>query len=224
MKTFSLKTIRLPVLLLTLFFLLPCALGNRDELKEVLQIRSGQSWADIGAGDGDWTESLVEWVGPEGRVVATEVDAEKVSRIQRRIERNGWTNVSAVLGNQRQTGLEAGCCDGALLRLVFHHFEQPDLMCSELFQAVKRNGLVAIIDFGPDSGFSRRNVPSFREGHGVLPEEVQNRMQEAGFVLKKRIDNWDGDSDRYLLLFQKQPYPPAGEIRLKENQKTSGSK
>ena len=81
--------------------------------------------ADVGAGDGDFAVELARLVGEEGRVIATEVEEDKVRDLRQLAEDEELANLTAVLGSQDDTGLAVGCCDGVLLRMVYHHFQEP---------------------------------------------------------------------------------------------------
>ena len=88
-------------------------------------LRPGQSVADVGAGEGDFTIALGRAVGPAGRVFATEVESDKLEKIQETVERRRLANVTVLRGEQAATGLPDGCCDAILLRIVYHHFTDP---------------------------------------------------------------------------------------------------
>jgi len=203
MKTNKRTIPYLLVLIPILVSCLSCLSGDDAKLRELLRARTGLVFADVGAGNGEWVESLVEWVGPEGQVIATEVDSSKVDKIKRKVNRSGWENVQVILGDQKSTGLPQDCCDGVLLRLVYHHFEKPETMTEDLFQSIRSGGLIAVIDFVPSSYLSRSNIPSFRDGHGVDPKEVRQQMEDVGFTFIEEINEWDGHNDRFLLLFEK---------------------
>lgn len=185
-------------------FILDGSLEERAErLAEALRIESGDVVADVGAGDGEWSVELAAKVGPKGRVYATEVSRRAIKKIEKRISRHGLDNVAVVMGDQTDTGLPAECCDAILLRLVYHHFEQPKLMQADLLRALKPGKLIAIVDFSPENSLGRSNVPRFRNGHGVAAEKVIEEMKAAGFRFIERRNRWDGRANRYLLLFKK---------------------
>jgi len=106
--------------------------SEADRILEALALRPGDRVADVGAGSGEWTERLARAVGPGGHVWATEVEAGKLERIGARMRRASIDNVTTLLGDQRDTGLPEGCCDAVLLRLVYHHFQDPAPMRASL--------------------------------------------------------------------------------------------
>jgi SAM-dependent methyltransferase len=89
--------------------------GEVDRIVEVLDIEPGEVVADVGAGDGRWSQGLAERVGESGRVYATEVDPGDLKRIRERVARAGLDNVIVVEGRQDDTGLPPSCCGGSTI-------------------------------------------------------------------------------------------------------------
>ena len=173
-----------------------------EQIVEVLQLESGMSVADVGAGDGKWSEQLARHVGETGHVWATEVDESELEEIEARVTDQGLHNVTAVLGGEVETGLPDDCCDAILLRLVYHHFKQPAEMRSSLRRALRPGGLIAIIDIEPQSSW--RDLPGVpdRGGHGIPAEDLVAEMSSDGFTVVSRQDRWNGDKDRYCIVFR----------------------
>lgn len=176
--------------------------GETDRIAELLALEPGIVLADVGAGDGDWAFRLVERVGSSGHVYATEVDDDELDKIRRRIEKDDHGNVTAIKGDQEQTGLEAGCCDAILLRLVYHHFTQPAVMRADLRRALRPGGRLVIVDIVPQRHW--RDLPGVPErgGHGIPVEDVIQEMTGDGFDLVAQYDDWNGDDDRYCVVFR----------------------
>ncbi len=166
-------------------------------------VHPGQILADVGAGDGEWSLFLAAKVGPEGKVYSTEVDEYKFHRLQERSKEAEFRNIEVILGNQDETGLPANCCDGILLRRVYHHFEHPQVMLADLRKALKPSGVLAVIDFNPTGRFPLSNVPAFRHGHGVPIETTEREVRTAGFEEIRRVAPWTDWDATYFLLFRK---------------------
>ena len=69
-----------------------------------------------------------------------------------------------------------------VLRRVYHHFTNPRLMNASMRQSLKPGGLLAVMDFAPDSAES--DDPSDRDTggqHGVTPATVSRELGQAGF-------------------------------------------
>ncbi len=177
--------------------------GESKELAELMLLESGSVVADLGAGDGEWSQALARRVGPSGRVIATEVDEKKLDRLHRLARRDALSNLVVVSGDQSKTGLTPACCDAILVRLVYHHFEEPESMQRDFLASLKPGGRIVIVDFPPDRGLPRRSTPEFRGGHGIAADQVIQEMTAAGFQLLQKVEQWQGDDKHYLLLFEK---------------------
>jgi tRNA A58 N-methylase Trm61 len=70
-----------------------------DEVVAAMQLKAGQTVADIGAGTGLLSVPVAKAVGPRGRVFAVEIDAGFFPVIKKRADDNGVTNIQTVLGS-----------------------------------------------------------------------------------------------------------------------------
>ena len=174
-----------------------------DELSRivaVLDVDPGEAFADVGAGDGRFSVGLAKAVGPTGRIYANEVDPADVRKIRDRVAQEELANVNVVTGSQTSTELPDACCEGILLRRVYHHFQNPAAMQTSMRKALKDGGLLLVIDFGTKRHWSRpEGVPSSREGHGIDRDLLVQELESSGFELVKEED-WEGDD--YAFLFR----------------------
>lgn len=178
----------------------PAGASEADRIFDALALRPGARVADVGAGDGEWTERLARQVGPEGHVWATEVEAEKVEKIESRLARASLENVTTLLGHQHDTGLPADCCDAILLRLVYHHFQDPAPMRASLKRALRPGGRLVIVDVAPKQSWPRLEGVPDRGGHGIPVEELVREVRGDGFEVLDRHDDWSGEADYCLVL------------------------
>jgi predicted methyltransferase len=163
-----------------------CAQGefasDAARLVTALRLRTGQTVADIGAGRGQLTLELARAVGPSGHVYATEIDSARLRDIREAARSAELSNVTVLEAHATRTNLPQGCCDALVLRRVYHHFDAPALMNVSMRQSLKPGGLLAIIDFAPDSAESPD--PGGRDSgnqHGVTSATVASELAEAGF-------------------------------------------
>jgi precorrin-6B methylase 2 len=172
----------------------------------LLELQPGMTVADVGAGFGAWTMRFSRWLGPEGRVYATDVGAAQLAALRDVTTRERLTNVTVLEGASSTTNLPALCCDAILIRDAYHHLTQPADIIRSLAGSLKPGGRLAVIDFPPrpDSTVPA-GVPADRGGHGVPSEIVQ---REVGAVLThvRTIPAWAPDSQPaslFLVLFRK---------------------
>jgi ubiquinone/menaquinone biosynthesis C-methylase UbiE len=156
--------------------------SDAARLVTALKLDAGQTIADIGAGRGQLTVALAREVGPSGRVYATELDAGRLRDIRQATDSAGLENVSVIEAHATRTNLPERCCDALVLRRVYHHFSNPHLMNASLRRSLKPGGLLAVLDFEPDSAESPD--PSNRDTgdqHGVTSATVVRELSHAGF-------------------------------------------
>jgi len=176
--------------------------GEAESIIEVLRLQPGQTAADVGAGNGEWSAALGRSVGARGHVYATEIEESKLEEIRRRAEEAGLHNIETILGSDESTGLPTACCDAVLLRLVYHHLTEPKRVAADLVQALRPGGRLAVIDFLPRDWLP--DVPGVPErgGHGVRPEDVIAEAEAVGFRLVERRDGWEGRSEHFCVVFE----------------------
>jgi len=176
------------------------------QLVELLKLKPGMTVADVGAGFGAWTMRFSRWIGPAGRVYASDVGAAQLAALGDAVQRERLANVTVLEGAPSTTNLPPLCCDAILIRDAYHHLTRPEDIVRSVAASLKPGGTLIVIDFPPrpDSKVPD-GVPANRRGHGVPPEVVQH---EVGALLThvRTIPNWAPSSQPaslYLVLFRK---------------------
>lgn len=197
----------IPVLLALLFVVSPVRADEfTDDVKRLVTaigLHAGQTIADIGAGQGQLTVALAKEVGESGRVYSTEMGASRMEGLTRAAADAGLHNVTVLEAHATRTNLPAGCCDGIVIRFVYHHFAEPTPMNRSLFESVKPGGHVAVIEFRPRKGGTV--APDKRaddSSHGVDPDTVVKEMTAAGF---ERVAVTDRDNARGFMVVMRRP-------------------
>jgi ubiquinone/menaquinone biosynthesis C-methylase UbiE len=176
------------------------------ELAKLLNLKPGMTIADVGAGFGAWTIRFARFVGPSGRVYASDVGEKQLAWLREYVKKEGTANVTVIEGAPASTNLPANCCDAILIRDAYHHLTEPEKIVASMAAALKPGGRLAVIDFPPRANSEvPTGVAANRGGHGVPPEVVE---REIGAVLKhvQTIPKWMPASEPaslFLVLFQK---------------------
>ncbi|MFB3922482.1 MAG: class I SAM-dependent methyltransferase [Terriglobia bacterium] len=172
-----------------------------NRLAPLLNWQQGSVVADLGAGDGEMTLLVSARVGAEGRVYATEIDTEKLAKLEK--VSGEHPNIVAVKAASDSTNLPAESCDSIVIRRVYHHFPKPAEMGASLLRSLKPGGRLAVIDFPPRAGLPevKEHVPANRNGHGVTEKIVIDELTAAGFELVSNFEDWPEDD--YCLVFRK---------------------
>lgn len=96
----------------------------RARAVELLHLNEGQRVLDVGCGPGGSLPFLRAAVGATGTVVGVEISPDVATLAQRRIDRNGWSNVRVEVAPAQSVAL-SGPYDGLLM------FAAPDVFASE---------------------------------------------------------------------------------------------
>lgn len=171
--------------------------GEGDRLAEVLEIRPGMTLAEIGAGSGRLAFEMARRIGPDGRVLVTELDPEKRKSLAGRARELEFGQVQVIEAGERDTGLPPGCCDAVFMRNVLHHIDGRRDYAAAVAKAMKPGGMFVVIDFSPGA------MGHLAGDHGVSPEEVRPAFMAAGFRVVQHVPDWGGRM--YLLAFRYEP-------------------
>ena len=193
------------LLLFTLFVSVGSAISDSEiqRLGKVMNWKTGQVIADVGAGEGEIGFAAATAVGESGKVYLTELDQDKVAALRKAA--TGKKNVEILAAAEKETKLPDSCCDAIVLRRVYHHFTAPKEMDWSLMRSLRSGGLLAVIDFAPRKSLTEsdpvKGVPSNRGGHGIPKKILVEELTAAGFKLDKSFDDWPEDG--YCVLFRK---------------------
>ena len=148
-----------------------------DQVMDSLQIVEGTVAADLGAGGGWFTIRLARRVGPNGLVYAEDIQRLMIEAIERRVQREGLTNVRTVLGAKDDPRLPVPV-DAVLIVDAFHEIEEPVVLLRNVGKALKPNGLVGIIDYREGEG-----GPGPDPEDRVAPNVIVETARAAGLKL-----------------------------------------
>jgi predicted methyltransferase len=182
------------------------AAAEAPQLAQVLDLGPGMVIADIGAGFGALTVALSSWLGPAGRIFASDITPHALAALRAEVSERGLANVTVLQGDAAATNLPPGCCDAIVLRDVYHHLTSIERFNRSVHASLKPQGRLAIIDFAPDPGSELpRGVPANRGGHGIRPELVIEEVTAMGFAHVRTIPVWPPEtkSGLFLVLFRR---------------------
>ena len=125
-----------------------------DQIMDALKIADGAKVADIGAGGGFFTVRLAIRVGPNGLVVAEDVQQLMLEAIKRRVTREGLQNVETQLGTDSDPNLPAGKLDAVLFVDGYQEVEEKNRVpfLRNTARALKPGGRLGIVNYKPGRG------------------------------------------------------------------------
>lgn len=149
-----------------------------------LSPRGDETVLDAGCGSGRVTELLLERLGPDGRVVATDVDPDMVRHTRERFAER--SDRVTVLGPVSLTDLVLDePVDAVFSNAVFHWVLDHDALFTRLRAALKPGGRL-VAQCGGHGNIDRvRSVPGAQGAdlwHYATAQEAEDRLRAAGFV------------------------------------------
>jgi predicted methyltransferase len=151
-----------------------------DLVVEALGITPGMTVADIGAGTGYFEARLSKAVGPQGKVIAIDVEPDMVRYLGERAAREKTANVSPTLGTPDDPKLAPASVDRILIVDTWHHVPARDAYAAKLMAALKPGGQLYVVDFTLET--SKGPPRAHRLGPMVVVAELRQGGLQASVL------------------------------------------
>jgi ubiquinone/menaquinone biosynthesis C-methylase UbiE len=150
---------------------------RRTYMRPVLDrigIRAGERVLELGPGPGAFTVGAAERVGPEGSLVAVDIQAEMIAQVDQRVQQAGLTNVETHVASAYQLPIVDQSVDRAFLITVLPEIPDRRRALSKLHRVLRPGGVLSITEefYDPDYLF--------------LAETIR-LVEAAGFRLEERF-------------------------------------
>ncbi len=166
-----------------------------SEVMKNLGLKEGMVVADIGCGNGFYALPIAEKVGEKGKVYGVDIQEEMLKFLKKRAGSRGLKNIVPVHNKLWDAMLPADSVDMALMVDVYHEFSHPELMLKSLHKAMKKDGLVVLLEFRLEDP----KVP-IKLLHKMTKAQCLKEFEANGFKLVKTYDKlpW-----QHMLFFQR---------------------
>jgi predicted methyltransferase len=141
-----------------------------------MRLSPGMRVADIGAGTGYFEPWLSRAVGPEGTVLAVDIEPDMVRHLHERAERERWSNVTSAVVTVDDPGLPSGALDRIVIVDTWHHMPAREPYARKLRDALRPGGAVFVVDFTLEASHGPPKE------HRVTPEAVARELGTAGLA------------------------------------------
>jgi SAM-dependent methyltransferase len=153
---------------------------RRRYMRPVLErigIQPGERVLELGPGPGVFTVYAAQRIGPEGQLIAIDIQQEMIAQVERRVRQEGLTNVEAHVASAHDLPLGAGSVDRAFLVTVLPEIPMPARALAELHRVLRPDGVLSITEefYDPD--------------YLSLPETI-HLVEAAGFRLEQHFGNF----------------------------------
>jgi ubiquinone/menaquinone biosynthesis C-methylase UbiE len=148
-------------------------------------IQHGERVLELGPGPGTFTMEAARRVGPEGRLIAVDIQPKMIAQVEKRVQEAGLTNVETHVADAYHLPLDDESVGRAFLVTVLPEIPDQARALAELRRVLrspeaakgKPGGVLSITEEFPDPDY-------------LFAFETIQRVEAAGFRLERRFGNF----------------------------------
>ena len=166
---------------------------------KALNVRTGQTVCDLGCGNGFYTLKLAKMVGPEGKVLAVDIQKPMLDLLRRAMREEKVQNVEPILATTVDPKLPDAKLDLVLMVDVYHEISNPEEVLAAVRRSLKPDGRMVLVEFRMED----ENVP-IKLLHKMSKEQILKEIVPNGFKLVEQFDKlpW-----QHMMFFQRDDAP-----------------
>jgi ubiquinone/menaquinone biosynthesis C-methylase UbiE len=157
------------------------------DILKALAVSSGDWVADVGAGNGYYSQRLSEVVGPTGKVFAEDISDYMMGFLKARVKLFDLKNVELIKGDDDNPKLPASSLAAVLIVDSYHHFAQYHPMSEQMIRALKPGGRLVIADYSLPEHRGQSRADQLKL-HEIDPVLVRTELEPVGFQVLKCED------------------------------------
>jgi predicted methyltransferase len=176
---------------------------------ETLNLRPGDTAADVGCGDGFYTIPLARFLGPSGKVFAEDISDAELFKLKEHLTKEGLKNVEVIKGAEDDPNLPPDPLDAALIVNAYHEMTAHEAMLRRTLAALKPGGTFVLME---GTWYSRETQSRDEQvkHHQLAPQVAKQEVEIAGFEIVElrdpfleRVPDEDGRSRWWILVARK---------------------
>jgi len=145
-------------------------------------VTSGDRVLEVGCGSGAFTFQTARAAGPQGRVVALDMQSGMLRQLLARLVRQQDQSperapIMPLRANAHRLPLAAGCMDVVTMITVLSEIPNPERALGEAARVLRPDGTLAITEFLPDPDYvTRRETIALVRANGYVVEAVEGSI------------------------------------------------
>ena len=153
-----------------------------DILVKSLNLQSGMTIADVGAGTGYLSRRMADSIGAQGTVYAVDVQPEMIGKLKN-LSKNHPT-IKPILSTVNNIKLPANSLDLAIMVDVYHELEYPREVTQSILAALKPNGRLVLVEYRAEDD----SVP-IKQTHKMTEAQVIKELTALPLQWQKTINS-----------------------------------
>jgi ubiquinone/menaquinone biosynthesis C-methylase UbiE len=134
---------------------------RRCYMRPVLEragLRPGETVLELGPGPGAFTVDAAEHLGPDGRLIAVDIQPEMIAQVEERVHRAGLINVETHVASAYELPIEDEIVDRAFLVTVLPEIPDPVRGLCEVYRVLRPGGVFSSTEEFMDPDYPRRKT------------------------------------------------------------------
>ncbi|WP_299156341.1 class I SAM-dependent methyltransferase [uncultured Christiangramia sp.] len=156
---------------------------NTSQLLKNMNIRPGDTIADVGAGSGYHAFKMAK-LATEGFIYAIDIQPEMLQAISVKQSEQQVNNIQTIQGSEKSINLDGNSVSKILLVDVYHEFNFPKEMIESMHKSLTSDGKIYLIEYKAEDA----NIP-IKEIHKMSEKQAVKEFEASGFRLEQNIEN-----------------------------------
>ncbi len=148
-----------------------------EKILDVIGVQPGMVIGEAGAGEGYFTFKLADRVGPEGKILANDIDTDALAELEEHASHAGVENITTIVGEVTDPLFPDGQLDMLVMVYVFHDLTKPGPFLESIKPDLKPGAHLVLVEGDPEK--------HYHDGHFYKREKVLRLVTAAGFDLVK---------------------------------------
>jgi ubiquinone/menaquinone biosynthesis C-methylase UbiE len=172
---------------------------------QALDVRPGNTVADLGCGSGYFTLKLSSAVGRTGLVLAEDIRRLPLVFLWLRTLGKGKHNISIIHGEPDDPEFPVDRVNEVLIANTYHELTDPQRILAHVRQSLVAGGRLVVVDRAPAQANGQKGEII---GHNILASHVENELRQAQFEIVRRQDHFienDPYHENWWLIVARKP-------------------